>query len=320
MKQFNCGIIGCGAVAHNVYVPIFQLLETATLKAVCDRNQERAEKLVKQKNINIYNDLTTLLTAENLDVVIILTPPEFHCVMACQAMDAGCDVLIEKPFTYSLAEADQVIAKQQETGRRFSVIHNELFKPTVTELKTRVMSGEIGKICSVRFFSGRRNQTFIPEPWYFQTYGGRVGETLPHALYQLIEYFDDLVVEYVRARKLGHCIIPDVAKSVDVKYDELFVEFSSPTSNAIASLSYSFNSNQDLSLVVAGTEGTLLAYLSGKIVKWSATPLVLSNSSQHFRNGSLPSNKNWPSFFPKTKGKKSETVLTIDKLANFLNK
>ena len=270
MGQFNCALVGCGAVATEIYIPLLQDLERAELKAVCDLDQARAKQAAAQAGTAAYSNLDEMLSID-LDVVFVLTPPESHVTIAEQAMEAGCHVFIEKPFAYRVSDADRVIEKSRQTGKRFSVIHNERFFPVVQELKERIEQGEVGKICSVRFFSGRRDQTFIPDRWYFKTYGGRLGETLPHGLYQLTEYFDDLTVEYVRARRLGHCIVPDVAQSADVDYDELFVELFSQKSNAVASISYSLNSNQSLAIVVAGTEATLLAYPFGnKLIKWSA--------------------------------------------------
>lgn len=270
MAQFSCALIGCGAVATEIYVPILRELESVQIRAVCDRSLDRAKQVAAAANAAAYCDLEQMLQ-QNLDVAIVLTPPESHVEIAEQAMEAGCHVLIEKPFCYQAAAADRVIEKSRQTDRRFSVIHNERFMPIVSELKQRTERGEVGQICSVRFFNGRRDQTFVPERWYFKTYGGRLGETLPHGLYQLTEYFDDLQIEHVNAKQLGHCLMPEAARATDIDYDELFVELFSNRSKAMASISYSLNSNQDLAIVVSGTEGTLVAYPfgGGKIIRWS---------------------------------------------------
>jgi predicted dehydrogenase len=266
MGPLRAAVIGSGAVARDQHVPILAELQGVELIALCDRNAPRAEELARQHGVpRSFTDAGALLAECELDFVHILTPPESHRELAERALGAGCHVLVEKPFVYSVEEADVVLAAAKAAEREVSVIHNELFLPAVDELHQRVAAGEIGDVCGVHFFDGRRDQTFVPDAWYFRTRGGRLGETLPHAIYQLTEFFDDLEVEHVSARRLGHIVKPSDLESEEHGFDELHVDLWSPRRSALATLTYSFNTNLDKWLLVAGTRGSLSAFVYGGV-------------------------------------------------------
>ncbi|HDL42107.1 MAG TPA: Gfo/Idh/MocA family oxidoreductase [Actinobacteria bacterium] len=259
-------VFGCGAVARDQHLPCLADLPGVEFVAVCDRNPERAAKLAKLYGVpRSFADPGELLESCEVDFVDIVTPPESHRVLAEQALGAGCHALIEKPFVYSVEDADAVLDAAAAAGRHISVIHNDLFTPGIDELHRRVAAGEIGEVCAVHFFEGRRDQRFVPDPWYFRTFGGRLGETLPHALYQLTEFFDDLEVEHVAVRHLGHMVPPEGVEPGTLGSDELHVVLQSGAGNAMATLSYSLNANVPKSLLVCGTRGTLTAFPYGSV-------------------------------------------------------
>ena len=273
-KTLTAALVGCGRAATWAHIPALKAIPEVNLVSVCDVDLARAKQVAANFGIpSAYGSAPEMLEKESVDVVHVLTNPESHLELTLLAMDAGSNVLIEKPFVYTVDEADRAIAKGKETGTRFSVIHNDIFTPAVIELKARITAGEIGTITSVHFFAARRNQRAISGQWYYTTYGGRMGETLPHGLCLLVEMVDGLEVRHVDARRLGHCIPPDGVK--DCGIDELHVQLVSEADNAVGTIFYGFNSDLPDSLLVCGTQGHLLAHLKkGSVTQLRQLPRI----------------------------------------------
>lgn len=268
-KTLRAGVVGCGLVSRGYHVPSLKAIPGVDLRAVCDFNKETAEKIAQKFKVPAtYERAEDMLEKEELDIVHVLTPPDTHVDVAGLCMDAGCDVLIEKPFTYKVEEADRAIAKAKETGKRFSVIHNDLFHGPAMQFRKRIANGEVGELSTISFMSSNRDQSFVPSDWYFDTYGGRMGETLPHALYPLVEFAEDLEVVYCNVGKLGHCITPDFYKK-DYRWDQLQAELTSKEKNLVANISYGFNGAMPTVIVANGTKGSLMLTGHSEITKLS---------------------------------------------------
>jgi predicted dehydrogenase len=266
-------LVGCGLAARELHGPSLRAIREVELVGVCDRDADRARRLAADFRVpDHYSDFDEMLRSLSPNVVHVLTPPESHAELAVAALEAGCDVLLEKPFVYRLAEAEWVIERARSTGRRFSVIHNELFTPSILELKERLARAEIGQVCSVHYLAGRRDQRFVPDPWYYRTRGGRLGETLPHALCLLVDLLEDAELIHATARRLGHTLTPETVSAEEAGPDELQVELWSPTRKALGTISYSLNSEIPTSVLVAGTTGNLLAHPFGGLTRLAAEP------------------------------------------------
>ncbi|HWS37364.1 MAG TPA: Gfo/Idh/MocA family oxidoreductase [Actinoplanes sp.] len=91
-------------------------------------------------------DLGTLLGRITADVVVICTPVHTHTELAEAAMRSGADVLLEKPVAPTLAEFEQLVAVQRETGRVVQVGFQANGSGAVTELRRRIAAGDLGEI------------------------------------------------------------------------------------------------------------------------------------------------------------------------------
>lgn len=83
---------------------------------------------------------------QRIDFVTIVTPNKFHCEPALAALDAGFNVVIDKPMTYSLEEALKLREKVKETGLTLALTHVYSAYPAIKEMKKRIANGVIGKI------------------------------------------------------------------------------------------------------------------------------------------------------------------------------
>lgn len=261
MTKLRTAVIGCGAVARDEHLPALSDMDDVEVVALCDRDAARAQSLAARHRVpKTFTSVETLLAEARPALVHVLTPPESHRNVAISALEAGAHVLVEKPFAYAVADADAVVAAAERADRKLTVVHNDLFHHGIQDMKARIQAGAVGQVCRVMFMSGRRDQTFIPDRWYFSTYGGRLGETLPHALYQLVEFFDDLSVKYVAVQKLGHVVPPPGIDTSSILADELVVELWSEAKRASAHITYSLNFDVPPALIVAGTGGSLFVH------------------------------------------------------------
>jgi predicted dehydrogenase len=105
--------------------------------------------------IAVTQDLDGLLTDGGLDAVVVATPSATHFALAKQALLAGKHVLVEKPISLRLNEAEELIELADRQGRRLMVDHLLEYHPAVEDMKRRVDSGELGEI--YYFYSQRLN-------------------------------------------------------------------------------------------------------------------------------------------------------------------
>ena len=93
-----------------------------------------------------YGDLAEMLRAEKLDAVHVLTPPNAHVAPALQILDAGVDVLLEKPLAHTVAGCEALEAAARASGARCGTSHNFLFTKPYERLMADVASGRLGHL------------------------------------------------------------------------------------------------------------------------------------------------------------------------------
>ncbi len=127
--------------------------DTITLVAVFDTNHHRALVLSNRlaHPIPVYTDAAALLSQETVDTVLIGTVDATHDEYIVQAMEAGCDVICEKPITTTPEKAKRIQEAQQRTGRKLTITFNYRFTFFASRIKELLNEGNIGTIESVHF-------------------------------------------------------------------------------------------------------------------------------------------------------------------------
>ena len=111
--SLNLGLIGAGPWGRN-YIDTIRALDGVALTRLASRNPESAA--LAGPDCEITGDWRKMLAAGDLDGVIIATPPALHAEMTLAAIDRGVAVLVEKPMTLNLAEAEIVLERAQSQG------------------------------------------------------------------------------------------------------------------------------------------------------------------------------------------------------------
>lgn len=149
MKRVAC--IGAGQFGHN-HARVYSEIESVQLVAVCDTNEATGQAVAQKYNSHFVADFRQLIG--QVDAVSLAVPTASHHEIACQLLNAGIAVLVEKPIARTLAEADEMIATAQRNNVVLQVGHLERFNPAVSAA-SRI-------ITRPRFFEGHRLSIFTP--------------------------------------------------------------------------------------------------------------------------------------------------------------
>ncbi len=132
MNHVRVGVIGVGAMGQR-HCRVYSTLRRVQLVGVYDSNPEVGNRVAQQYDIICFEQLGDLL--EQVDAVSLVTPTLFHFDLAMQCIDRGVHVLIEKPITQTVEQAEQLAQAAERNDMVVQVGHLERFNPTFLELK-----------------------------------------------------------------------------------------------------------------------------------------------------------------------------------------
>ncbi|WP_027714480.1 Gfo/Idh/MocA family protein [Desulfuromonas sp. TF] len=132
MNKLRAAVIGVGYLGR-FHAQKYASLEDVDLVGVVDASRERAEEVAAEVGTAAFTDYRQLL--DSVDVVSIVVPTQYHYPVAKECLEAGCHILLEKPITQSVEEADHLIRLAEDRGLVFQVGHLERFNPAVLALE-----------------------------------------------------------------------------------------------------------------------------------------------------------------------------------------
>ncbi len=127
--------------------------DVAKLVAVCDINRKRACLVGEylKTEIPAYTDFDRMLAECHPDVVIVTTKDCFHELYICKALEAGCDVITEKPMTTDDQMCAHILETERRTGHKVTVTFNCRFMDFYIKIKELLMEGIVGDVLSVHY-------------------------------------------------------------------------------------------------------------------------------------------------------------------------
>jgi UDP-N-acetyl-2-amino-2-deoxyglucuronate dehydrogenase len=250
--EMRFAIIGCGRIAKR---HAGQIIKQGILTAVCDIIPEKANEMAALYKAKAYYSIETLLAAENnLDVVTICTPNGLHALHSIKALEAGINVLCEKPLCIAAADGESMIEAATKANKKLFVVKQNRYNPPVTFLKELITSGKLGKIYSfqINCFWNR------PAEYYTGSWKG-TKDLDGGTLFTQFSHFIDLL----------HWLLGDVeqVKKIAKNFTHPAIEFEDAgavlfemKNGAIGTLNYtvnSFNKNMEGSFTVFAENGTV---------------------------------------------------------------
>jgi predicted dehydrogenase len=203
-KPIRIAVVGAGEFGRN-HVRVWRELQGAELAGVVDTNPGRARQIAAEFEVKVIPTLDALRD-ERVDALSLAVPTKEHASIGSRLLDAGFDVLVEKPMAASLREADELIGAARRSGRVLQIGHVERFNPAVVAV-----------------------QQIVSEPMFFEVH--RLGIFTPRSLdidvvYDLMIHDLDILLSLVNApvtdlRAVG---IPVITDKVDIAHAR--IEFS----------------------------------------------------------------------------------------------
>ncbi len=146
------GVVGVGALGRH-HARVWAALDGAELIGVHDIDAARAEAVAEEFGCPVHPDLDALLA--EAQAVSVAVPTASHHAVAGRALDGGRDVLLEKPMTATLEEADDLIDRAERAGARLQVGHIERFNPATEVLLETVEAPRFIEVHRLGSFSPR---------------------------------------------------------------------------------------------------------------------------------------------------------------------
>ena len=168
-KKLRVGLIGTGWIAE-AHIQQYLKFPDVEIVAMADLIPGKAEKFCRRNNvdaanIHFYPDHKSMLDNEQLDAVSVCTYNVTHAQCTIDALNAGVNVLLEKPFTVTLDEAVEVMRAEKKSGKILTIGFQPRMDPNMQQIKKIVESGALGEIYYIQTGGGRRrgipNSTFI---------------------------------------------------------------------------------------------------------------------------------------------------------------
>lgn len=164
MTSIKVGVVGIGAIAHIFHLPNYKNHPQVELAAVADLDYERAQEAAKEWGAAAYPSAKAMFEGAGLDAVSICTFNASHAELAIQALEAGLDVLVEKPMTATAEEAERLVQAAERTGRVLMAGMSSRYRYDVRALKGIAESGELGDIYFAKARIIRRRG--VPKGWF----------------------------------------------------------------------------------------------------------------------------------------------------------
>lgn len=190
MKKLRVGIIGQGRSGHDIHAHtiVNHLADRFQVVAVADPRPGQLESGILPADCARLGDHRELLRRKDLDLVVNAAPSHLHVPLSIEALEAGFNVLCEKPLARSVAEVDRMVATARRKGRLLAAFQQSRFGQYFRQVRSVIDSGVLGRIVlvKIRFSSFSRR-------WDWQTLqecnGGSLLNTGPHPLDQALQLF-----------------------------------------------------------------------------------------------------------------------------------
>lgn len=172
MNPLRIGVIGCGNVLSAYRISIDRLRSAGLAEATyaCGRAAQENEARKALGAVRFTQSAEELIRSGDVDLVLILTSMKDHARLAAAALNAGKNVVLEKPLGTSMAEAETVIEAARRSAGRIVCAPFTVLSPTFQTMARRIRAGEIGKPCSARARYGWAGPWW--GEWFYKPGGG----------------------------------------------------------------------------------------------------------------------------------------------------
>jgi scyllo-inositol 2-dehydrogenase (NADP+) len=161
--MIDVGLIGFGLAGRNFHAPVIHAVPGLKLAAILQRTGDEAARTYT--DVRVVRTLEELLSIDSIQLIVIATPNQTHFPLAVQCLEAGRDVVVDKPFTTNVSEAVELLNLAKSLGRVLSVYHNRRFDADFQALRGVVAGGELGRVVRFESHYDRYRPNSKPGAW-----------------------------------------------------------------------------------------------------------------------------------------------------------
>ena len=187
--MLRIAIVGTGGISQSHIAGYLEFPEKCTITALVDIYPEKAMEKKERYNLKdaeVYDDHREILGRDDIDLIDVCTPPYVHAEIAINGLNAGKNVLIEKPMAASVEECDKILEAAERSGKLLSVVAQNRYRTAYMNLKKTLDSGLAGRIVHAQADSFWWRGHCYYDLWWRGTWekeGG--GCTLNHAVHHI---------------------------------------------------------------------------------------------------------------------------------------
>lgn len=166
MKRIRIGLIGFGLGGRVFHAPLIKHTNGLDLAKVRTTNPDH-QKIVSERypEVEIVADSDDIINDEEIELVVVAVPHVFHYELAKAALLADKHVIVEKPFTVTTEQADELISLSRIKGKMLSVYQNRRWDADFLTLKEVIEEGKVGRIVEFESHFDRFKNFIRPETW-----------------------------------------------------------------------------------------------------------------------------------------------------------
>jgi scyllo-inositol 2-dehydrogenase (NADP+) len=157
------GLIGFGLAGQAFHAPVIRGVEGMELACILERHTNNAK--ARYPEVRIARTLDEMLADRSIQLIVVATPNDSHFSYTKAALEAGRDVVVDKPMTPTLAEAEELVRLAKERGRLISVYQDRRYDGAFLTVKKLVDSGALGKVAEYEARFDRFRLDAKPGAW-----------------------------------------------------------------------------------------------------------------------------------------------------------
>lgn len=291
----NIGIIGCGAIARIRHAPAVAAHPKAKLYAVCDPVKEHADAIATEYGARAVYDPKEIFQDDNVDGVIICTPERFHRDHVIAALNAGKNVLCEKPLAMSSQEGKEIIAAWQKSKRKLMVAFSQRMYEHHRFAKKLLKDGAIGTPISFRTMLAHRGVEYAtiqePGPDFYDKQLSGIGDVMLNVgchRIDLVSYlFDSPIHEVYASTPTIHKTYED-GRLIEAADHAMITAHLENGLSGIIWISWCAYGAPERDTIIYGSEGSMHIYDSpGIVIRTRDGKIKNYEISYNFKEGQL---------------------------------
>lgn len=265
--MLKIAIIGCGKIAQIRHIPEFDANENCELYGFYNPTASRAEDMAKKYGGTVFYSVEEMLADPEIDAVSVCSANYSHAEITIKALEAGKDVLCEKPMATTLEDCAAMIETAKRTGKRLLIAQNQRLNKAHQVAKELVEAGEIGKVVSFRSTFGHGGpETWAIKPgkdtWFFDKKRAAMGAMADLGIHKTDALRYILGQDVVRTTARLATLDKRGADNELIGVDDNAICIYEMSGGAIGTMtaSWTFYGQEDNSTILYGTKGIMRIY------------------------------------------------------------